>query len=610
MKNLSRQALVAIMLLLTPWMLLCAQSEGGAGAFEKHKESVISYMSLGKEKEIIAKGTGFIIGKETMVTTYSLISQADKVEGLDYRGKKVKIEGIFGVDKNHNIALLKAKSKSPGLPKGDPFAAGQGSTIFAVGSNDTGQLQVVEGTLAKVTEFAPNQRILEILLEAPDTFSGAPVFNKDGQVLGILIFLGVRTKFVLPINLVEAVSKKSSHTKFKDQSTEDYDETLEGSYLSGRVFAALGRNSQAEKYLKKVLSIKPDEMDVHLMLSSIYLSQRNYGNAVSTLKKIIELDPNLDEAHFGLGEVFIKMRKWDEAIAPLEKAVSMNPTHKEAYFLIGNAHQELKAFDKAAGSYNQYISSNPDNPGDAYYNLGLCQMELSQFEQASASLAKALEEKPQDSQVNSKLAEAYQKSGQLDNAAEVYMRLAELNPSDGKFYYSTVIRMYDEAGMTDKAIASLQKMIEINPQDADAIYNLGYMYVKLEKWNEAIATFNQALEARSDFTYAYLQLGYVYSKLKKFKDAVNVYKKLVEIDPGNGDGWMSIGVCHMQLKQYAPAVEPLKKAIELRPENGTAYYNLGIAYLNLQDWEAARNIHKRLVDVDPDLAQKLQKYLR
>jgi len=610
MTNLSRPAIAVIILLFIPWLTLFAKSEETVSALEKQKEGVIAFTALGKEKEIIAKGTGFIIGKETMVTSYSLISQADKVEGLNFKGKKVKIEGIFGVDKNHNIALLKAKSKSPALPTGDPFAADEGDTIFSVGSDDTGQIQVVEGTLTKAIEYAPNQRILEIVLEAPETFNGAPVFNQKGHVLGVLIFLDLRTKFALPINIVDAVSKKSSSTKFKDWSAEDYEETLEAAYLAGRIFAAIGRNSQAEKYLKKVLSVKPDELDIHLMLSSLYLNQRNYSSAVTTLKKIIELEPNLDKAHFGLGEVYVKMSKWNEAIAPLEKAVSMNPDHKEAYFLIGTAHQELKDFEKAVGSYNQYISSNPDNPGDAYYNLGLCQMELSQFDNASTSLAKALEEKPQDSQVNSKLAEAYHKSGQLDNAAEIYIRLAELTPSDTKFYYSTIIRMYDDAGMTDKAIASLQKMIEMNPQDADAIYNLGYMYVKLEKWDEAIATFNQSLEVRPDFSFAYLQMGFIYTKLKKYNDAVNVYKKLVEIEPKNGDGWMSIGVCYMQLKKFSPAVAPLKKAIEIRPDNGTAYYNLGIAYLNLQDWVAARNIHKQLKDIDPDLAQKLQKYLR
>jgi len=610
MTNLSRPTVAVIILLFIPWLSLFAQSEEATSVLEKQQESVIAFMSLGKEKEIIAKGTGFIVGKETMVTSYGLISQANKVEGIDSKGKKVKIEGIYGADKIHNIALLKVKSKSPPLPKGDPFAASPGDTIFSVGSNDTGQLQVIEGTLTKVTEFAPNERFLEIELQAPETFNGAPVFNQEGQVLGILIFLDLRSKCVLPINVADSVSKKNTHTKFEDRNAENYDETFEGTYLFGRIFAAMGRNSQAEKYLKKVLSIKPDELDIHLMLSSIYLSQRNYTSSVTSLKKIIELAPNLDKAHFGLGEVFIKMRKWDEAVAPLEKSVSLNPENKEAYFLIGTAHQEMKDFEKAAGSYTQYINSNPDRPGDAYYNLGLCQMELSQFDKASASLSKALEEKPQDSQVNSKLAEAYQKSGHPDKAAEVYIRLAELNQRDAKFYYSTIIRMYDEAGMPDRAIATLQKMIELNPQDADTIYNLGYMYVKLEKWDEAIATFNQSLEVRPDFNYAYLQLGYVYTKLKKFNDAVNVYKKLVEVDPKNGDGWMSLGVCYMQLKKFTPAVEPLKKAIELNPQNGTAYYNLGIAYLNLQHWEAARNIHKQLVEIDPDLAQKLQKYLR
>ena len=103
MKNLSRSSIAVIILLFIPWISLCAQSEGATSAFEKHKESVIAYMSLGKEKEIIAKGTGFIIGKETMVTIYSLISQADKVEGLSFKGKKVKFDGSGSYDPDGTV---------------------------------------------------------------------------------------------------------------------------------------------------------------------------------------------------------------------------------------------------------------------------------------------------------------------------------------------------------------------------------------------------------------------------------------------------------------------------------------------------------------------------
>jgi len=611
MKAFSRIFVVAFILSFIIGLSMFAQVEDEAASMlAKNQEGVITFVTLGKEGNEIAKGTGFLIGQEVLLTGYSLISRADKVEGKDFKGKKVKIEGIWGVDKEHNLALLKVNRKSPLFSMGDPFAAGIGSKLFAIGGNETGAVQIMEGILDKVTEFAPNQRILDSSLATVETFSGAPVLNSESKVIGILLHLDMQTKFVLPITAAAAISKKSTPTKFGEWNSEDYFETYEGAYFAGRIFAAKERDTQAEKFLKKVLEIKPDELDALLMLSSIYLSQRNFPLSVTTLQKIIEIKPDLASAYSGLGEVFIKMRKWNEAIAPLQKAADMNPEYKEAYFLMGTAHQELKEFEKAAESFEDYLSRNPDRKGEAYYQLGLCQMELEQFEKASASLANARAESPEDTQILNKLAEAYQKSDQYDNAAQTFMELAVLRPSDAKYYYNTIVRMFDDSGQTDKAIATVRKMIEINPQDADAIYNLGYMYIKLEKWQEAAEVFKQATEVRPDFIYAYSNLGFSYTKMKKFNEAIEAYKRLVDIDPQNADGWMSIGISYMQIKKFSQAVEPLRKAIELRPDNGVAYYNLAIVYLNLQDQYSAREVYKQLQNVDPSLAQKLLQYLK
>ncbi|MBN1223346.1 MAG: tetratricopeptide repeat protein [Candidatus Aminicenantes bacterium] len=610
MKGYKRPIIAALIFAFVPCLFLFSQSDDASNILAKNQEGVIAFVVIGKEDNEIAKGTGFLIGQEVMLTGYNLISQAEKAEGRDFKGKKVKMEGIWSVDKEHNIALVKVNRKSPQLTMGDPFAAGIGNKIFAVGGNETGQIQVMEGTLEKVTEYAPNKRIFETSLATGETFSGAPVLNSEGKVIGILLQLDLQTKIVLPITYVQGMSKKSSPVKFKDRQAEDYFETYEGAYLAARIFTAIDRNTQAEKHLKKVLNIKPDELDAHLLLSAIYLNQRNYSSAVTTLKKIIELKPDLASAYSGLGEVYIKMRKWGEALAPLQKAAELNQEYKEAYFLMGTAYQELKAFEKAIEAYDNYLGRNPDKKGEAYYQLGLCQMELSQFDRASASLAKANTENPGDSQILNKLAEAYQKSDQYDNAAQTYMKLAEVRPSDSKYYYNTIVRMYDDAGQTDMAISTIKKMIEVNPQDADAIYNLGYMYIKLEKWPEAADVFRQAIEVKPDFIYAYSNLGFSLTKMKKFNDAIEAYKKLVEVDPQNADGWMSIGINYMQIKKFSPAVKPLQKAIELRPDNGVAYYNLAIAFLNLQDQYSAREVYKQLQNVDPTLAQKLSQYLK
>lgn len=603
-------SIIGVFLLLCPQPTLFSQSDDATRVLEAYQQSVISFVTFDKDKNQVAQGTGFMIGQEIMLTNYSLISQAEKVEGKDFKGKKVKIEGIIGVDKNYNIAILRAKSKSPALAMGNVMDAGIGNKVFAVGGSETGAIQVAEGTIEKLTEYSPHQRFIETTVEAVETFSGAPIIGMDGKVLGMIVFLDARTKFTLPANLFQGISKQSKHTKFKDQTPEDYFSIYEGAYLAGKVYAALGRNSQAEKALKAVLKLKPDELDVHMKIATIQVEQRNYGSAASTFNKIIELDPSLDHAYQGLGDVYLKMRKWKEAIPPLTKAAELNPDNTQAYYLVGIAHEELKEFDKAADAFKTYLDKNPGNPGDAYYHLGLCQMELDQLEQASASLEHAVEINALDTQIMSELADVYHKTGQYDKAAETYTKLTDLNPDDAKYYFNRIIKMYDEAGMPDKAIKTTKKMIDLNPQDADAIYNLGYMYVKLKNFDEAIETFKRAIEVRPDFEFAYSNLGYCYTQQKKYNESIETYKKLVEINPENADGWISIGTGYMYLKKFAPAVAPLQIAIELRPDNAYAYYNLGICFLNLEDYQSARDIHKQLQAVNAELASKLQKLLR
>ncbi len=608
-KTIILSVLALNLVLFLPPALFC-QSEDAARTLETYQQSVVAFVSLDKDKNEISRGTGFMIGPELMLTSYNLISQAEKVEGFDFKGKKVKIEGIVDVNKNNNIALLKAKSKSPALAMANVIDAGIGNKVFAVGGVESGKISVAEGTIEKITEYSPNQRIIETTIDALETFNGAPVISMDGKVLGMLVFLDTRTKFTLPTNLFQGLSKKSTYIKFKDQKPEDYFTTYEGAYLAGNVYAALGRSAQSEKALKTVLSFKPDDLDAHTKIAAIQVEQRNYSSAASTFEKIIALDPSLDSAYQGLGDVYLKMRKWKEAIPPLTKAAELNSQNTQAFYLIAIAHQELREFEKAADAYEIYIDKNRENPGDAYYNLGLCQIELGQFDLASISLEKAVAVNPQDTKIMSTLADAYQKAGHVDKAAETYKKLVELNPDDAKYYLNTIVKMYDGAGMPDKAIETTKAMIDLNPQDADAIYNLGYMYVQLKKFDEAVETFKKAIDVRPNFEYAYSNLGYCYTQLKKYNESIETYKKLTEINPENADGWMSIGIGYMYLKKFDPAVEPLQRAIELKPDNAYAYYNLGICFLNLQDYRSARDIHKQLQAVDADLAAKLQKLLR
>ncbi len=308
------------------------------------------------------------------------------------------------------------------------------------------------------------------------------------------------------------------------------------------------------------------------------------------------------------------MMKWKEAVAPLEKAIELNSDNSSAYSDLGRVYEQQKIFDKAAEAYKKFLDSNPENPGETNLHLAQCYLELKQFERAIGALQDALEENKDNLKVmfsiNSTLAKTHQESGQLDEAAAAYTRLADIRPNEANIYFNTIIQMYDEAKLPDQAIAAAKQMIERVPESSDAVYNLGYMFQKLKKYADAIEEFKKAVVLRPDFEYAYMNLGYCYSMTNNHKNSVSVFKKLTEIAPDNIDGWFNLGVNYMQMKNYSAAVAPLQKAIEMRVDHSFAYYNLAIAYLNLHDNFSARETHKKLVQIDANLAAKLQKFLR
>ncbi len=607
----NKKGMVLSLFLFVPFIGLLAQTEDATKIFNQSNGGVVSLAVIGENKQEIAKGTGFAIAEDLIVTTYHLVSKAPAVEATTMKGKKIRVEGIIAVDKNLDLALLKLKGKLEPLVLGNSDGLEMGKRVFAIGSNESGTVTVSEGTVRNFFEVAPSLRVIDTSLSIPDTYSGAPVFDTQGQVLSIMVTLDKGLKFGVPANGLKNLPRQGKMTEFKTWTPEDYFATLEGALLAGKLYSLiLDDSAMSRSYLEKALKINPSLVDAQLMLASVYLRQRDYSAAVAAYKKVIELDPKRVEAYRNLGSILGKMQQPADAIPMLEKAAELNPSDKEVYYELGNAYESGNDFAKASEAYQKYLDLKPENPWTGYLQLGLCLDRLGQFDRAAAALEEAQKAQPKDVKTNFTLAQVYQKGGKLDKAEETYGRLVQLNPDDAVTYYGKIVTMYDEAKLYDKAIEATKKIIELNPKSELAVYNLGIMYQKLDRMDEAIEAFKKCLELKPDYSAAWFNLGFTYSKQKKYKEAVEAFKKYVELTPDSVEGWLNIGVNYMFLKDFESSLEPIKKTLELRPNYDIALYNLAIVYLNLKDNFSAREVYKNLVNVNPDLAAKLKKLLR
>ncbi len=593
---------------------LLSQTAEAAKVLEQTSGGVVGIITYGADKSETGTGSAFALAEDVVATAYHLISQAYDAEAVTAKGKKIKVDGVIGMDKVHDIALLKLKGKlTPlALSAGGSDSLAAGARIFAVGNNESRQIVVSEGTFRRNFDAGSRMKAMEmsIAITDRDKFTGGPILDLNGQVLGMVIVFDRGLRIGVPAGLIQAVTRAAKPTDFKSWTREDYFETFEGAALAGLAAAGLDENASARRHLEKASKLNPGSAEVVWALANVYDKQRDLSSAAETYKKVTDADPSKAEAFYKLGSVLTKMQKYPDAIAAYEKAISLNVGNKEVYFELGTTYEYAQDWAKAAAAYEKYIGLKPEVTWNAYLRLGFCRSQLKEFDAAIAAYQEALKAQPSDLKIHNSLADVYEKAGQYAKAEETYNTLAQLNPKDAKSYYNQAIRMYDAAGLYDKAVGPAKKIVELEPKNEMNVYNVAIMYLKLKNYDEAIVTFKQVVAIKPDMANAWFQIGSAYFQQKRYKEAADAYRRYAQLAPEESNGWMSLGVSLMYLKDYEGALEPMKKCVDLKPDNANALFNLAVVYINLKDMQSARDILPKLQALDPALAEKLRKYLR
>jgi tetratricopeptide (TPR) repeat protein len=599
-------------ILLAAWIPAAAQTEDATRILDQSNGGVVALIIYGADKTEIAKSSAMALAADILATSYHVISQAYDVEALTVKGKKIKVDGIIGIDKAHDVALLKLKGKVQPLnvSVAGPEALTSGARLFALGSNESGQVAVSEGTLRRFVDIGPQEKIMELSLAATDQFSGGPILDIGGQVVGMMIALDRNVKIGLPVEVLQKISRSGKVAEFKSWTREDYFSLFEGVSFAGRVAVGLDEMMAARTHLEKAVKLNPSFTEGLWLLAGVYDRQRDFSSAIESYRKVTALDGSRADAFYGLGSVLKRTAKHQEAVEAFEKAISLNINNKEIYFELGDTYEALQNWTKAAEAYEKFLALKPEVTWNGYLRLGLCRSRLQQYDAAISAFLAAHQGQPKDLKVNFSLAEAYEKAGQLEKAEETYSNLAQLNPAEARSYYTQALRMYNGAGRYDKAISPAKKIVDLDPKNEMNVYNLGLMYFQLKSYDEAIAAFKQCLAIKPDVPNAWFQMGSAYLNQKKYKEAIDAFKKFTAMSPDEPGGWLSLGVCYMYVKNFEAALEPIKKAVDLQPNNANAQFNLAIVYINLKDNLSAREVYKKLTTLDPGLAEKLKKYLR
>uniref|UniRef100_UPI0026345DDE DegQ family serine endoprotease n=1 Tax=uncultured Agitococcus sp. TaxID=1506599 RepID=UPI0026345DDE len=141
------------------------------------------------QREKQSFGSGFIISKEGYVLTNNhVVDNADKVIVKLNDRREVEAE-VIGTDERTDVALLKIKADNlPVVEIGNPDKLKVGQPVLAIGSPFGFDYSATAGIVSAKSRALPNESYVPFIqtdVAINPGNSGGPLFNADGEVVGI-----------------------------------------------------------------------------------------------------------------------------------------------------------------------------------------------------------------------------------------------------------------------------------------------------------------------------------------------------------------------------------------------------------------------------------------
>ena len=212
-------------------------------------------------------------------------------------------------------------------------------------------------------------------------------------------------------------------------------------------------------------------------------------------KRLVEIDRDLHTAT----DLF-ENGKRDEAVALLERAIARRPDTADAYISLGHAYWEAGQPREAIVTLERGLRSGaPDR--DIRIRLGLYLAESGADKARAVALLEHMS--PDDVEALNGLGVAYGDAARFDDAIRTFLRVIELDPTNGIAYQnlgsmtlrkalSTKVNA-DRQSELQQAEAYVRRAIDVDPTLPDAHTTLGVILATAGRKKDAIESWKQAV---------------------------------------------------------------------------------------------------------------------
>ena len=401
--------------------------------------------------------------------------------------------------------------------------------------------------------------------------------------------------------------------------------------LLGKSALAIGKTQEAEKALKRAVSLEKDKEALSLLMETLirsgkieevegyardtiklfpnspmgfyylgryYLEKKSYEKAEENLKRAIKLSPYFLSPYKELGELYLKMGKLKEAAKIYEKLLKFNPHSIEAMEKLLNIYirlKETKKAEKILEKMNRVLGPHLE----INKKLALIYMENGEYEKAEKLLRRILKENPEDDYARYYLSAVLIEENKTQEAIDEILKISPASPIFDTSR-ATLISILYRAGKRDEAKKLLVLSLKRKPNSTILLKILADFYMDEKDYRNALKAIDRVLKLDPKDLDALYKKGLILEKTGKRKEALKVMRDILKVDPDNPDALNFIGYCYAEEgKSLEEAKEMIEKALKQRPNDGYILDSMGWVYYKMGKYKEAYKWLKKALEKKP-----------
>jgi hypothetical protein len=580
------------------WSAICfgltaQQPDAASRVYEKASKSVFLIVIRSAAGEPIARGTGFLIADNKIVTNQHVVR--DGIPFLDLGAVKLPLK-VEKSDSANDLAILTIDGELslPALEL-STLELKPGTSIFAIGNPAGLERSISNGVIAGIRQMG-GRELVQISAPISPGSSGGPILNSSSQVVAVTVGIlegGQNLNFEVPIKFVQALLKGTvlpsdvptllSRVDAISGNRGDYSNDPDSSWMKAE--------RQMEELLRQASSSAGKDVSALKLVADkamgFTFSTIDPNIAIDAAERMVQVKPNSGSfvmlaKSLQNASVFDKGGKESQNLKRAEKAIrsafaaTKQPT-LEMYALMGSILEDREiATESKAAFLKAYETAKAQN------DAGERGTALRGLVRVSATIPNG--------------------AGETDRWFKV---LADAGMAEWYDWDQQARRLYDRnayqaSGDAFEIATSKAPTLWGSYCDAGSAYaSAGNADRELEMARTCIAKGISQKDSEKRLSVAHNQIASVLNTRGVYEEALGQVREAIAIEPDNAFFQDTLANALIGLRRFQEAITASKTSIRLSDgKYSWMHFTLGSAYFELENWELSRQSFEKTAELD------------